>query len=112
MKFNVSKIKEICGKYGFYLKKTDKNEFTYPGMESSGFAVAISYFHDDYVICAVDIIDCQRDYLSGFADSRIGFYDTQQIYSYEELVKKLIFLKNKIKEFKRKLKLENIEKDF
>lgn len=112
MVLNKSKIKEICEKYGFYSKKYDENVFTYPGMKTCDYAVAISDFHNNYVNCAVDIRDCQKDYLSGFADSRIGFFDVQRVYSYVDLENRLIFLKKRIIEFKKKMKLENIEKDF
>lgn len=112
MVLNKNKIKEICEKYGFHSKKYDENEFTYPGMKTGDYAVCIPQFRNNFVNCAVDIIDCQKDYLSDLADSRIGFFDVQRIYSYKELEERLIFLKKRIIEFKKKIKLENIEKDF
>lgn len=112
MKLDENKIKKICEKYGFYSKKHNKNEFTYPGMKSCDYAVVIPDFCANFVSCATDVIDCQKNTLDCWSDSRIGFYDSQRIYSYKDLEKRLIFLKKRIIEFKKKIKLENIEKDF
>ena len=112
MLINVDKIKEICEKHGFYPKMDNKEEFTYPGMKSGDYAVVIPFYRNDFVICAVDVMNRQDDYQLGFSDSILGFYNTERIYSYKELEKRLIFLKNRIIELKQKIKFENIEKDF
>jgi len=113
MKLNTDKIEEICKKYGYYYIKNKNGEsidWTYPGINANDYALRCDIFGAIY--CAVDVRDTTDGFNAGWATSRIGFFNEERMYSYKKIEERLKFLKKRIIELQRKMKLENIEKDF
>ena len=111
MKMNVDKIKEICKKHGYYIKSEEESiDWSYPGINANDYALRCDIFGAIY--CAVDVRDTMDGFIAGWATSRIGFFNEERMYSYKRVEERLKFLKKRIIELQRKMKLENIEKDF
>lgn len=112
MKINIDKIEEICKKYGYYRKSEMDDEFinwTYPGINGNDYALRYDFAA---IYCAVDVRDTTDGFNAGWATSRIGFLSEERMYSYKRIEERLKFLKKRILELQREMKLENIEKDF
>jgi hypothetical protein len=112
MKLNINKLEEICKKYGYYIKNemADSVDWSYPGINANDYALRSDIFGGIY--CAVDVRDTTDGFNAGWATSRIGFYNEERMYSYKKIKERLKFLKKRIIELQREMKLENIEKDF
>ena len=112
MKLNIDKIEEICKKYGYYIKNENGEsiDWTYPGTNANDYALRCDIFGAIY--CAVDVRDTTDGINAGWATSRIGFFNEERMYSYKKIEERLKFLKKRIIELQREMKLENIEKDF
>lgn len=112
MKLNIDKIEEICKKHGYYIKNdyAEYIDWTYPGINDNDYALRYDIFGAIY--CAVDVRDTTEGFNAGWATSRIGFFNEERMYSYKRIEERLKFLKKRIIELQRKMKLENIEKDF
>lgn len=114
MKLNTDKIEEICKKYGYYIKNENGEsiDWTCPGINANDYALRSDIFGGGGIYCAVDVRDTTDGFNVGWATSRIGFYNEERMYSYKKIKERLKFLKERIIELQREMKLENIEKDF